>query len=132
MTGNFKFKTLYNINNPTAEKWYVRERNIKESPYEATDKNTKKRKFLNEFFGLLSASNVENAIMGNGFMDENVLFETLTKEQPCLKGCGSCELPTDRMRNMNIKEYIMLGLFLKRHKAKYNKKKDLFITKNKK
>ena len=132
MTGNFKFKTLYNINNPNADKWYVRERNIKESPFEIYDRRNGKRKRAKEFFGLISVSLLEDFIMTNE-ANANDLFRHMTKDYGEEKqGNGSCELSTDRLRKMNLKEYIMLGLFLKQYNTKYNKKKDLFITKNKK
>lgn len=132
MTGNFKFKTLYNINNPTTDKWYVRERNIKESPFEIYDKRNGQRKRAKEFFGLILVSRLEDFIMRNESIG-NDLFRCMTKDYGGEKqGNGSSELSTDRLRKMNLKEYIMLGLFLKQHNTKYNKKKDLFITKNKK
>ena len=132
MTGNFKFKTLYNINNPTTEKWYVRERNIKELPFGIYDERNGRRKRAKEFFGLILVSRLEDFIMRNE-SNGNDLFRWMTKDYGGEKqGNGSSELSTDRLRKMNLKEYIMLGLFLKQYNTKYNKKKDLFITKNKK
>ena len=131
MTGNFKFKTLYNINNPTTEKWYVRERNIKELPFGIYDERNGRRKRAKEFFGLILVSRLEDFIMRNE-SNGNDLFRWMTKDYGGEKqGNGSSELSTDRLRKMNLKEYIMLGLFLKQYNTKYNKKKDLFITKNK-
>ena len=132
MTGNFKFKIIYNYNHPTTEKWYVRERNIKELPFGIYDDRTGQRKRTKEFFGLISVSLLEDFIMGDESNAYN-LFRTMTKDYGGEKqGNGFGELSTDRLRKMNLKEYIMLGLFLKQYNIKYNKKKDLFITKNKK
>ena len=129
MTGNFKFKIIHNYKYPTDEKWYVREKNIKKSPYDVYDLESGNKKKAKEFFGIVPVSTLEYFFRGNvlSYLDSDHIVR-LTKDYTNSKvGSGSCELSTDRIRKMNIREYIILGWFLKRNNIKYNKKKDTFI-----
>ena len=130
MTGNFKFKIIYNYKYPS-QKWYVREKNIKELPFEVYDKESGDRKKAKEFFGLVSVNKLESFFVGNfiSYLSEEYIDNLTEDYTNFIGGSGSSELSTDRIRKMNIREYMILGWFLKRNNIKYNKKKDTFIEK---
>ena len=106
MTGNFKIIVVQN-KTATQYKWLIHQDNIAEnsllnlSPYYLTEPS-----YVNQ--------------LG---------FKTLFDTKHHLDALPSDKAPTDEYRNLTLSEYLMLGVKLREVKMKYNKKKDILITK---
>ena len=104
MTGNFKIIVIENIEEPTL-KWTIHKDNIDDKKH--------------------SLKNVCPYFFKENYPSIKKTFNHLFSHD----GYSSRILSTDSFRKPTLSEYLVLGVKLREVKMKYNKKKDILITK---